>query len=154
MLLTDQFNKDSIIVNSKAFTKEQAISELSSLLCDNFKISKKQQIINAVLEREKKMSTGIGCGLAIPHAKVDVVDRIHIVAMNLSEGINFMSIDKQSVFLIFLIISPTNVMGPHIRLLAFISRIMSDVKIRTRLIETTDVDDFYTTLQKGERKYG
>ena len=153
MLLTSRFTEDCILIGNDEQSKEKVIEALVNKLCDAYKIENEEGVLEAVLGREKKMSTGIGCGLAVPHAKVDFVDRMCIVALTVKDGIDFSAIDKEPVYLLFLIVSPTNTTGPHIRALSSISRIMADAEIRKNLIESESPSEFYQRLRLGEEKY-
>jgi fructose-specific phosphotransferase system IIA component len=153
MKLTERFTEECIIIDSHDTTKDQILDIMVNKLCEVYQIENKEGVHEAVLGREKKMSTGIGCGLAVPHAKVDFVNKMCIVALTCKKGIDFASIDKEPVFLLFLIVSPTNTTGPHIRALSTISRIMADADIRKSLIDSETPEDFYSRLRLGEEKY-
>ncbi len=153
MRLTERFTEDCILIDSEATSKEEIIGVLVDRLCQVYKIENKEGVNESVMCREKKMSTGIGCGLAVPHAKVDFVDKMCIVALTVKKGINFSAIDNEPVYLLFLIVSPTNTTGPHIRVLSAISRIMSDAEIRKSLIDAKTSQEFYQKLRMGEEKY-
>jgi fructose-specific phosphotransferase system IIA component len=153
MRLTDRFSEEYIILNAQASTKEKTIEIMVNKLCDVYAISNREGVHEAVIGREKKMSTGIGCGLAVPHAKVDFVEKMCIVATTIQNGVDFSSIDTEPVYLLFLIVSPTNTTGPHIRALSAISRIMADAEIRKSLIEAKSPKEFYQQLRLGEEKY-
>jgi len=153
MRLTDRFTEECIIINSQEATKEKIIETLVNKLCEIYKIKNREGVQEAVIGREKKMSTGIGCGLAVPHAKVDFVDKMCIVAATVKKGIDFSAIDIEPVYLLFLIVSPTNTTGPHIRALSAISRIMADAEIRKGLIDARSSAEFYQRLRLGEEKY-
>ena len=153
MKLTDRFSENSVIVDSPRTTKQAVLEEMVRLLCEAHGLDRYPEILKAVLEREGKMSTGIGCGLAVPHAKVSYLEEMCIVACSIKRGLDFEAIDKQPVFLLFLIVSPANTTGPHIRALSAISRIMSDADIRKSLIEAESPGEFYKRLKTGEGKY-
>ncbi len=153
MRLSERFTEKCIIIDSQKQNKTEVIEEMVYLLCDAFAIENREGVLQAVLGREQKMSTGIGCGLAVPHGKVDFVDQMCVVACSVKKGINFEALDKESVFLLFLIVSPANTTGPHIRALSAISRIMSDADIRKSLIQSNSQAEFYANLKIGEEKY-
>jgi mannitol/fructose-specific phosphotransferase system IIA component (Ntr-type) len=153
MKLSERFTEKCVIVDSQKSSKREILEEMVDLLCQAFSIENRNGILNAVLGREDKMSTGIGCGLAVPHGKVDFVDRMCVVACSVKRGIDFEAIDKEPVYLLFLIVSPSNTTGPHIRALSAISRIMSDADIRRSLIQSMTPEEFYANLRLGEEKY-
>ncbi len=153
MKLTDRFNEKCVIVDSQKNSKVEILKEMVGLLCDAHGLENRAGIEAAVLDREEKMSTGIGCGLAVPHAKVPFVDQMCFAACSVKRGLDFNAIDKQPVYLLFLIVSPSNTTGPHIRALSAISRIMSDADIRKSLIAAETPAEFYANLKIGEGKY-
>jgi len=153
MRITDRFTENCILIDVNGTSKEKVIDLLVSKLCEVYQIENRQGVHEAVLGRERKMSTGIGCGLAVPHAKVDFLEKMSIVALTCRTGIDFSAIDKEPVYLVFLIVSPSNTTGPHIRALSAISRIMADSEIRKSLIEAPSPEEFYKRLRLGEEKY-
>lgn len=153
MKLTDKFTEESVIVDSQKSTRGEVIEQMVDRLCQVHGRENREGLLAAVLDREGKMSTGIGCGLAVPHAKVDFVSEMCIVACSVKRGLDFEAIDKEPVYLLFLIVSPANTTGPHIRALSAISRILSDADIRKNLIMADTPEEFYATLKNGESKY-
>jgi len=153
MQLTSRFTEECIEIDSSEVSKEKIIESMVTKLCDVYNIQNREGVREAVLNREKKMSTGIGCGLAVPHAKVDFVDKMCIVALTIKRGVDFSAIDKEPVYLLFLIVSPANTTGPHIRALSAISRIMADAEIRKSLIDSKTSAEFFQKLRVGEEKY-
>jgi mannitol/fructose-specific phosphotransferase system IIA component (Ntr-type) len=153
MKLTERFFENGIIINSNKVTKQELIEEMVDLLVRVYDLGHREEILEAVLSRESKMSTGIGCGLAVPHAKVDHVEKMCIVAMTVHNGVDFDAIDREPVYLLFLVVSPSNTVGPHIRALSSVSRIMADAEVRKQLIACQDAHEFYTILKAAEEKY-
>jgi PTS system fructose-specific IIC component/PTS system nitrogen regulatory IIA component len=153
MRLSERFTEKCIIIDSQKPNKREIIEEMVNLLCQAYQIENRDGIMRAVFGREEKMSTGIGCGLAVPHGKVDFLDKMCVVACSVKRGIDFEAIDKESVYLLFLIVSPSNTTGPHIRALSAISRIMADADIRKSLIASNSSEEFYANLKLGEEKY-
>jgi mannitol/fructose-specific phosphotransferase system IIA component (Ntr-type) len=153
MRLSERFSEKCIIIDSQHTQKLDLIEEMVNLLCEAYGIENRAGILKAVFGREEKMSTGIGCGLAVPHGKVDFLDKMCVIACSVKRGIDFEAIDKEKVFLLFLIVSPSNTTGPHIRALSAISRIMADADIRKSLIAAESPLEFYSNLRLGEEKY-
>lgn len=153
MRLSERFLDSGIIIDSAKTSKSEVIEELVDLLVQAFGLSHRDEILEAVLLREKQKSTGIGCGLAVPHAKVDYVDRMCMVATTVKSGIDFDALDREPVYLLILIVSPGNTVGPHIRALSSVSRIMADAEVRQRLIQANAPADFLAVLREAEDKY-
>jgi len=153
MKLTDRLTEDCVIVDCQKSSWREVVGEMVDRLCTVHGLDERERILAAVLERESQMSTGIGCGLAVPHAKVDFLDEMLIGACSVKRGLECDAIDKQPVYLLFLIISPSRTVGPHIRALSAISRLLSDADIRKNLIHADTAPEFYAALLAGEAKY-
>jgi mannitol/fructose-specific phosphotransferase system IIA component (Ntr-type) len=106
---------------------------------------------SAVHERETIMSTGIGNGFAIPHAKTAGVNEMIAGFATLKNPIEFEALDGQPVELIFLLVGEENAVGPHIKMLSRISRLMNKEAFRERLINAVDVDEIYTIFEEEEK---
>jgi mannitol/fructose-specific phosphotransferase system IIA component (Ntr-type) len=99
------------------------------------------------------MSTGIGFGIAIPHARVDGIDRLYMVAARTVDALEFDAIDGQPVHLIFMLLTPTNTASDHSRILATLSKIMSYEEVRTSLQTSETAERFLDVLINGEDRY-
>ena len=153
MILSQLLHPESVSVQLKARTKKDAIVELVELLEKAHGVNSGGEILDRVLKREAMMSTGIGNGIAIPHGKARAVDHL-IAACGVSrEGIDFDAIDKQPATLFILLISPENVGGPHVKVLANISRLLKEDKVRDALKAAESPQAFVQTLRDAEAKY-
>lgn len=153
MRLSERFADNCVIINSQSTTKEQILNELVNTLCASYKLEHRDEIFDAVWKREQTRSTGIGCGLAVPHAKIDYVDRMCMVAATVEKGIDFDAMDGEPVHLLILIVSPGNTVGPHLKALSSVSRILANAEIRKDLIDSRTQADFLDILGKAEDKY-
>jgi mannitol/fructose-specific phosphotransferase system IIA component (Ntr-type) len=153
MKLTERLSAECVIVDSQKSTWREVVGEMVDRLCAVHGLDTRDKIMSAVTEREKLMSTGIGCGLAVPHAKLDFLEEMVIAACSVKRGLDCEAIDEQPVYLLFLILSPASTVGPHIRALSAISRLLSDADIRRNLILAEDAAEFYAGLTAGEAKY-
>ncbi len=151
MLLTNILQPTGVKVPLDSTDKEAAISELIELLDANGLISDKEQVSDAVFTREQTRSTGIGSGIAIPHGKCAAVSEL-VMALGITPGMDFDSIDGQPVHIIILLVSPTDQTGPHIQALAGISRLMLDSQFRQSLEEATSAEQAYKLLQDKENE--
>ena len=153
MTLSKNIKKSAITLRMNAAGKSQALEELVDLLCNAYKLKDRNTILEAIKNREKKQSTGIGNGLAVPHAKTPAVKKLH-VAFGLSlEGIEFDSMDGEKAHLFFILVSPRDVSGPHIKALAGISRLIKHEEFRTDLLKCKNEKDFFTLVTDAEQKY-
>jgi PTS system nitrogen regulatory IIA component len=133
MRLSDFINKRLINLSLQAKGKKETLEELSDLLTRQRIISDRGKLISVLLERESLGSTGVGNGIAIPHAKADLTKKIVIAFGKSEKGIDFDSLDKKPVYLVFLIIAPEEAHESYLRVLARISRLLHEEKIRNRL---------------------
>ena len=116
-----QLQRDAIILDMKAATKEAALRELAGVaatLCGRFT---EETLYNVLLERETVGSTGVGNGVAIPHGKIDGLDEILLCFGRSRTGINFDAIDNRPAHLFVLMLSPANKAGEYLQSLAAVN---------------------------------
>jgi PTS system nitrogen regulatory IIA component len=153
MILSQLLNPEAVSVQLAATTKKEAIVELVDLLEKAHAIPPSGEILSGVLKREAMMTTGIGYGIAIPHGKARVVDHL-IAACGVSRGgIDFEAIDKQPATLFILLVSPENAGGSHVKVLANISRLLKEDKVRDALKSAETPQAFLQQLRDAEAKY-
>ena len=141
--------KGSFSLQLKSDTKEGVIHEMIDLMVADGKLPNRNVALAAVLDREKKMSTGMQCGVAIPHGKTDTIDDLVVAFALKKEGIDFGAIDGQPSKIFVMTISSTNRTGPHIQYLAEISKVLNVPSIRERLLQATTVDEIISLLTGG-----
>lgn len=149
MKLTDHLPIELVKVPLDATDKTQAITLLVDLLAKEGLTDKRDQLLEAVLEREAQRTTGIGRGFAIPHAKCDAVKKLVIAFGRPTQPIDFAAIDGQPVGLIALLVSPTSETSTHIKALATLSRLVTNDKILTGLLQAEHADAFYDIIVKS-----
>jgi len=120
----------SVIVGLKGQNKREVLEELVNSLEVGDKITDRDKVLDAVLLREEIMSTGIGHGIAIPHGKSEYVTELGGVLGIKKEGIDFDALDGKPTYIFFLLVSPLDVSGPHIKALARISRLLKGEDFR------------------------
>jgi fructose-specific phosphotransferase system IIA component len=153
MRLTDVLTEDLTNISLKGTTRDECIKELIDKLAENKKISGGKKIFEAVLEREKIMTTGVGNGIAIPHCKHADSPEFAVCLGIQSKGVDFQSIDKNPVKIIFLLVGPENNPGLHIKLLSRISRLMSNEDLRQQLISCETNQEAYTLIHDEENYF-
>lgn len=137
---------NDIIMNLEVTQKEDIITEMVNLLEKNNKIKNKSEVIEAVMAREKSMSTGLQNGIAIPHAKCNGVDKITIAIALSNEGIDFDSLDGLPSKIFILLVSSNQAHDPHLQALASISSIFSKKEAIDKLLNCKtkeEVLDFF-----------
>ncbi len=140
MLLSDLIQEDVICVDMEATTKWEAIEELIDLLikAHELRLTDRAQVLEAVVTRERSLSTGLEHGLAVPHGAVDCVRDI-IAGLGIAKrGIPFESHDGQPAFLIALLVIPKGAFQKHVRTLAGIARLAMNPDLRARIVNATD----------------
>lgn len=153
MKLSKKIHKKAVLLNMASSTKSGALDELVELLCSVYRLKKREIILDAIVAREGKQSTGIGMGLAVPHAKTPVVDRLYVAFGRSVEGIEFDSVDGDKARIFFILVSPRDVSGPHIKALAGISRLIKHEDFRDSLLACSDTGNFIDLVKKAEEKY-
>ncbi|GAB4142563.1 MAG: hypothetical protein Fur0015_11620 [Ignavibacteriales bacterium] len=153
MKIIDILKKENIKVDISCQDKTEAIDMLIDMLNGDERILNLQAVKTAVHEREKIMSTGVGHGFAIPHAKTNGVKQMSACFIRLAEPIEFESLDGQPVNLIFLLVGQENAVAPHIKMLSRISRIMNKESFRTALTNAKSSEEVYNIFVEEEKNY-
>ena len=151
MTLMEILSGSSVIVGLKGQDKHEILKEIVEAV-DEQKITDREKVLEAVRQREEIMSTGIGHGIAIPHGKSEYVKELSGVLGIKREGVDFDSLDGKSTFIFFLLVSPLDVSGPHIKALARISRLLKGEDFRKRLIEAADKEEAISFIIEEEEK--
>jgi len=151
-MITDFLKEDCIVINMKSREKKGALSELLKLLETNNYIKDSNEILEAILEREKLGSTGIGQGIAVPHTKTDQIENL-VGAVGISNsGIAFDSLDGEPVNIIFLIIAPTKSIGLHLKALAKIARLLKNRTFRNALRNAKTPSEVLQIIKEDDEK--
>jgi fructose-specific phosphotransferase system IIA component len=150
MKLSELLTPDRIRVPLTSENKNDVLRELVSLLPDRQDPEVREQILQSVLDRENRMSTGIGMGVAIPHGKSDLVDGMEMTFGISRTPLDYDSLDGEPVKLFFLLISPPDHAGPHIKTLAQISRTLLSEDLREQLERASGPDEVIDLLRRQE----
>ncbi len=153
MTLMEILSGKSVIIGLKGQNKREILEELVNELEVGDKITDRDKVLQAVLDREDIMSTGIGHGIAIPHGKSEYATMLGGVLGIKSEGINFNALDGKKTYIFFLLVSPLNVSGPHIKALARISRVLKGEDFRQRLIGIRNREEALAIIEAEDKKY-
>ena len=150
MRIRDLLNKESIDLNLEAGDKEVTINRLVDLACKSGCLSDASRFNLAVLDRERKGTTALGEGVAIPHAKSAGVIKPGLAAAVIKDGVDFDSLDGKKTYLFFLIASPHHASDEHLDVLAHLSSLLIDETFRENLINAKSVDDFLKYIDNAE----
>jgi mannitol/fructose-specific phosphotransferase system IIA component (Ntr-type) len=152
--LSEQLSEKHIIVHSECADAESILREMVQLLSDELGLEICKDISDAVLAREKIKSTGIGYGVAVPHARTALVKQLYCVAATSESGIEFKALDSKLTSLFFLIISPDFTVGPHLNIISAISHLVGkNAKISMKLNKAQSPEEFMEILKAEEEKY-
>lgn len=152
MKFADFVSNGAIRATVTAEDKEGVIREMVQALLDAGDISADEQesIVKAILKREELGSTGIGRGVAVPHTKHPSVDRLVGTVAVSKEGVNFNSLDGEKVHLLFLLVSPPDRPGDHLRALENISRQLRDDTFCRFLKQAKNSEDIEQLLEEAD----
>lgn len=112
-----------------------------------------ERVLNALLGREKLGSTGVGEGVAIPHAKLPGLSRLVACFGRVPQGVPFAAVDEQPVKLVFMLLVPENSAGAHLKALARVSRLLKNPAFRVRLLSLPDGTAVYDAFVEEDAKY-
>jgi len=141
--LLKHLSPETMIVPLRGTDKNSVIGELADILERAGKVTSFQEVYDAIVEREESMSTGLGDGVAFPHARTDTVENITTAIGVSSQGIEFDSIDKKPVYIVVIILSPNKDSTPHLQFLSEMSKVLSKVAMREKIIETKNPEELY-----------
>jgi fructose-specific phosphotransferase system IIA component len=153
MRISDILDESVVRVNLKGKSKDEIINQMIAIVTNSSKITDIEKVRDAIFEREKIMSTGVGNGFAIPHGKTDAVLDIVAAFAVTEEPIDYDSLDEQPVRLIFLLVGKDSMVGPHIKLLSRISRLMNKEEFRTKLLAAASEKEVIEIFKTEEATY-
>jgi len=152
MKICEILNKDSIVADLKSIHKNGVIKELSQAIAKTTKASP-DDIATVLMERETLGSTGIGGGIAIPHGKLNAVESV-TVGFGLSrEGVEYDSLDNRLVHIFFLLLTPENSTGDHLKVLAQISKLLKKTQFKEGLRGATSLDEIYNIILEQDEEF-
>jgi len=131
-------------------TKTEAINAIVDVLEGHERISSLDAVRSAIFEREKMMSTGVGKGLGLPHAKTPAATETVAAFATTAQPIDFGAIDDEPVRLLLLLVGPEEHKSQHVKILGRISRLVSRDALRQQLVEATDPATIIDILRAGE----
>lgn len=151
--IQDILTGDLIIENLQATSKDGVVREFADLLAQAGKVRDGERLVRMLLEREAQCSTGIGDGVAIPHAKSDAFAEMVVAFGRSGPGVDFQSLDGKPAHLFFLLLSPDDRPGDHLKTLARISRLLRNPLLREQLMRSTERQELRRLLVDEDGKY-
>ncbi|MFO0428336.1 MAG: PTS sugar transporter subunit IIA [Planctomyces sp.] len=156
MKLTNFVVREAIVPSLKSTTKEEVIREMVGSLRNQgaIRATEEDAVVAAILKREELGSTGIGNGVAVPHTKHSSVEKLSAAVAISRTGVDFASLDGEDVFILFLLVSPPDRPGDHLRGLENISRHLRSQDFCNFLRQSrteADIWDLLLEADEGDR---
>ena len=145
MQIGDILDRGAISLRAKASDKRQALAVIAEIAARNFGLDA-GEILDALAEREQAGSTGVGHGVAAPHARVEGLSRMRGVFVRLEHPVDFHAVDDQPVDLIFALFAHPNAGSEHLRALARVSRLLRHAELREQLRKARTADAIHALL--------
>jgi PTS system nitrogen regulatory IIA component len=145
MFLTTLLDRRAILGNVSVNSKRQALQMVADVAARLLGVEA-AEVHQALLDREKLGSTGVGLGVAVPHAEIRGLDRMHGIFVRLDSPVDYDSIDDTPVDLIFALLAPENAGTEHLRALAKVSRVLRQKDLREQLRKMENPDAIYALL--------
>ena len=145
MLISEIITQKLVLSLNNISSKKRLFQEIATHMAINSSVNP-ETIVTALQDREQLGPTGMGNGIAIPHARIDNISSIKGMFIRLEKPINFDSMDKQKVDLIFSILAPIDSGVDHLKALAKVSRLLRDQNICSKLRSTADITALHSIL--------
>ncbi len=152
MQITDLLKRESVDLFGSAANKQEALEKLIQLMVKQGNIADPEEYRKKVFAREEEGSTGVGEGVAIPHAKTSAVTRPGLAFMRCADGVEFDSLDGQPAKLFFLIAAPDTQDNVHLDVLSRLSTLLMDPDFIDGIMAVDSVDGLYDLIRKAERE--
>jgi len=150
MKITRYLKPAQINLDLDASDKRSALESLLRILANEDRIQKEkiEELLKSLLEREAQASTGLGHGIALPHVKTNVVDKIQIAFGRSAKGIDFEALDSNPAHFFFLVLAPLNEACEYLKVLSLISLLMKDKNNRQSLLRAKTSEEIFRILDK------
>ncbi len=145
MEIADLISPETVFTDIKATSKKQALQELSRRAAAQINVDERE-LLNVLIERERLGTTGVGQGIAIPHGKLESLDKVQGFFARLETGIDYDAMDDMPVDLVFLLLAPKEGGADHLKALARVSRTLRNADRCERLRGTQDADALFAVL--------
>lgn len=150
MKILDLLKSESVDVHAQADNKDQAINHLVDLMNNQGNLKDKEIYKQGIYAREELSTTGIGEGIAIPHAQSETVTAPGLAAMVVKNGVDYQSLDQQPAYLFFMIAVPKTGGNEHLQILAMLSQMLMDTEFKDNLINAEDKEEFLNLINEKE----
>ncbi len=145
MNIGELLDRQAISVRASAANKKKALAVIAEIAARNFSLDA-GVVLDALVEREAADSTGVGHGVAVPHARLEGLERMRGVFVRLEHPVDFESVDDQPVDLLFALFAPKGAGAEHLRALARVSRLLRQATLREQLRQARTADVVHALL--------
>jgi nitrogen PTS system EIIA component len=149
MVLTKFISKSCIVPEMQAQTKAEAIKELTYLLFDKRRMTNVGAALDQIMARESTESTGIGNGIAVPHARVTGMKSLACAVGRISEGLDFAAVDRRPVHLVFLICYPPTDQTTYLNFIATVAKLLGDPERREGMLKAESAEEMLKVLEEA-----
>ncbi len=146
MYLKDVISEEGIVFTTSVSSKKRALEILSESLALQYSELNKNKILDALLAREKLGSTGLGRGIAIPHCRIEELDKIYAAMLKLDDGVDFEAADDTPVTFLFCMVVPEDTEEDHLQLLANLAELLDNETVRQAINKCEDAPCLYQLL--------
>jgi len=152
MKILDVLDKKAVVAHLKSDDKKTILEELSEPVAQLAGINR-EDCVRVLLEREQLGSTGIGEGIGIPHGKMRSLKRLYLGFGLSKKGVDFDSVDGRPTHIFFLLITPENSTGLHLKLLARISRILKNQSFKDKLLKAASREEIIDIIKEDDEEF-
>ncbi|GHN43538.1 PTS fructose transporter subunit IIABC [Lactobacillus delbrueckii] len=150
MQIKDILSPESMIMDLQATTKEEAINEMADLEVATGVVNNKEKFVESIWAREKESTTGIGGGIAMPHARNEYINKARVLFAKSEKGVDFDSLDQQPVYLFFMITAPAGADNTHLQALAKLSSLLINPDLVEKLKAAKTADEVIDLFSQAE----
>ena len=150
MFLYEIFPPELIKIGLESEDKDEVFEEMVDLFCQEAKSGIREEILDAINEREAKMSTGIHKGIAVPHGRTNALENIHGILGISHKGIDYDALDDQPVYILFMLLAPQKDSEKHLRLLKRLAGLLDNPKFYADLLAQKDSQGANGIIRKYE----
>lgn len=150
MRIKDILSPESMIMDLQATTKEEAINEMADLEVATGIVNNKEKFVESIWAREKESTTGIGGGIAMPHARNEYINKARVLFAKSEKGVDYDSLDQQPVYLFFMITAPAGADNTHLQALAKLSSLLINPDLVEKLKAAKTADEVIDLFSQAE----
>lgn len=150
MKIVDILSQDAVVCDAEVSSKKQLLEVLSKLAADKTGLDDRI-VLDALVERERLGTTGIGRGVALPHTRLTTLDRIFCAFIR-TTPVDFESVDNKPVDLVFLLLVPEEAGADHLKALACLSRLLRDETVASDLRHAKDATEIYNLICQNDQE--